>query len=87
MNNTTAKIYLTIINLISIIAMILDKYWAKHNKRRLSEKIILLLAALGGAPGIGIIMRLGKHKNKKRSFGLIFYPILAIWIILTVLIL
>ncbi|MFC4775260.1 DUF1294 domain-containing protein [Paenibacillus sp. GCM10023252] len=71
-------IYLAIINLIAFCAMGVDKGRAKkRGRRRLSERSLFLLCALGGALGAWIGMRVWHHKTKHRSFT-IGVPLLLI---------
>ena len=44
-------VYLALASLVSFTAMGVDKARAKHHKWRISEKMLVLLAALGGAWG------------------------------------
>lgn len=76
--------YLIIINIISFTAVFADKQKAKHNKWRISEKTIFLLALSGGGAGVYASMLLFRHKIKKRYFkiGIPFIVILQIIIIL-----
>ncbi|MBQ5347620.1 MAG: DUF1294 domain-containing protein [Ruminococcus sp.] len=63
-------IYLIIINLISIIVTIYDKYCAVHNKWRVKEFTLLLLSFLGGSISMYITMQIIRHKTKKLKFML-----------------
>ena len=55
----------------------LDKSKAKHGKRRISEKTLLLTAALMGAPGAMLGMTVFRHKTKHTKFK-IGVPLLLI---------
>ena len=46
----------------------IDKYKAKHDKQRISEKNLLLCALLMGAVGIGLGMMAFRHKTQKIKF-------------------
>ena len=75
------SIYFIIINLIAFIIYGIDKYKAKRNHWRISEKMLLVLAAAGGFAGAFIGMRLFHHKTKHKKF-VIGVPLIAIlWII------
>ena len=51
---------------------VLDKYAAKHERRRISERTLLVWSAIGGWPGGLLASRLIRHKTKKRSFRISF---------------
>ena len=78
-------IYLIIINLITFLAMWLDKRKAKKNKWRIPENTLLILVLLGG--GIGGIagMYTFRHKTQKMKFVIGFPAILICEIILVLL--
>ena len=61
-------IYLLIISVISVFVTVLDKYLAKHNMWRISEKALLVFAALGGGLAMYITMRIIRHKTRKNKF-------------------
>jgi uncharacterized membrane protein YsdA (DUF1294 family) len=63
-------IYLILLNLFCLVLMFQDKRFAKNGKRRIPEKRFFLIAALGGALGIWLGMKLWHHKTKHRSFTL-----------------
>ncbi|MCL2392563.1 MAG: DUF1294 domain-containing protein [Oscillospiraceae bacterium] len=46
----------------------IDKYKAKHNKWRISEKVLLLAAVLMGAVGALLGMYIFRHKTKHLAF-------------------
>jgi len=66
----------TIINLISFIAYGLDKSKAKKDKRRISEKTLLLLAAAGPFGAVAG-MRNFRHKTKKSKFKLVYVALIV----------
>ncbi len=61
-------IYLLIVNVISFIAIGIDKNRARNKKWRIPEKQLWLLALIGGSIGSIIGMRSFRHKTKHRSF-------------------
>lgn len=77
-------IYLIAINLITLLAIYIDKQKAKKSKRRISEKTLFTLVFLGG--GIGGIagMYIFRHKTKKTRF-IIGFPAIVIFQILVVI--
>lgn len=80
-------LYLLTINLITFLAMGIDKYKAKKGHWRTPEKTLFMLVVLGG--GIGGItgMYLFRHKTKKPRFYIGFPMILIIEIIYAIVIL
>ena len=80
-------IYLLIINVVAFFVYGIDKYKAKHDKWRIPEAALLLLAAIGGSIGAWCGMKAWHHKtmHKKFKYGVpvifILQVVLAIWII------
>ena len=80
-------IYLLIINVITFFVYGIDKYKARHDKWRIPEATLLLLAAIGGSIGAWCGMKVWHHKtmHKKFKYGVpvifILQVALAIWII------
>ena len=70
-------IVLALMSLISFSAMGIDKHRAQHGKWRISEKLLFLLALLGGAIGGTAGMLIFRHKTKHWYFKFGF-PILAV---------
>lgn len=69
-------IYLILINLITFLAMYIDKRKAKKGKRRIPEKTLFVLVGLGGGIGGILGMYLFRHKTKKTRFVIGFSAIL-----------
>jgi len=69
--------YLAAINLIALLAMALDKGFAKAEMRRIPEKGLFLLVILGGGLGGTFGMLCYRHKTKHWYFK-VFFPTLAI---------
>lgn len=61
--------YLIILNLINFILYGLDKYKAKHDLWRISEKTLLTLSVLAG-PGGFLGMEIFHHKTREKKFYL-----------------
>lgn len=61
-------LYLILINAVSFLLMIVDKYKAKRNLWRIPERTLFLLASLGGSIGILAGIHLIRHKSKHLSF-------------------
>ena len=64
----TILIYLVIINLITFLAMYIDKKRAKWGKWRIKESTLFALVLLGGGIGGIVGMYTFRHKTKKPNF-------------------
>lgn len=76
-------IYLIIINLISFLAMFIDKKKAQKGKWRIKESTLLILALIGGSIGAISGMYIFHHKTQKPRFY-IGFPIIIILQILVI---
>jgi len=63
----------------------LDKRRAKQNRRRISEKILLLSAALLGGPGALLGMYAFRHKTKHTKFKVGVPLLLVLNVILAII--
>lgn len=72
------SVYIVVMSLLGFALMGIDKLLAKRGMRRISEKTLLMVGALGGAAGSWLAMGLFRHKTKHRVFslGLPLYTIL-----------
>lgn len=70
MNPLYLLLYLLVINIISVIVTVYDKYRAVHNQWRVKEATLLLLSFLGGSISMYITMHIIRHKTKKLKFML-----------------
>ena len=61
-------VYLARSNLLSLSLFGIDKWKAKHTKWRISEKTLLLVAAIGGSIGAWVGMKLWHHKTQHKKF-------------------
>lgn len=61
-------VYILIINMIGFICMCLDKQLARHNRWRIPEKVLFLIAIIGGSVGSWLGMYAFRHKTKHLSF-------------------
>ena len=61
-------LYLLLINAAAILVYGVDKWKAKHGAWRIAESTLLLYAALGGALGSLLAMKLFHHKTLKPKF-------------------
>lgn len=75
-------IYILIINVLAFCVSGYDKSAAIHNRIRIPEKSLFLLAVIGGSVGIYASMFLFRHKTKHVSFMLGIPAIIAIQIAL-----
>ncbi len=74
------KLYGFLIGGMSLAGFVLmgtDKLLAKLEKRRIPEKTLLTVAALGGAVGSWLAMLLFRHKTRHRAFS-IGIPLLTV---------
>ena len=76
--------YLIFINIVGLLSMYLDKYFAKNNMYRISEKNLFFIAIIGGSLGSIIGMYQFRHKTKHRQFttGLPFIIFIQIMILI-----
>lgn len=77
--------YLVAINLTAYLAFYLDKSFARKNKRRISEKTLLLIAIAGGVIGAILAQQQFRHKTQKQPFKGMLYSIPFIYAIILVL--
>lgn len=64
----TAFIGLILLNAASFILMGIDKYKSSHNKWRISERTLFVMALLGGSAGVLCGMYFFHHKTRHKSF-------------------
>lgn len=58
-------------NVLTFMFMGIDKYKAKHDKQRISEKNLLLCAFIMGAVGSALGMWVFHHKTRKLKFQIL----------------
>ena len=78
-------IYLTIINAITLICMLIDKQNAIHARRRIPEATLMLLTSIGGSVGTLLGMHLFRHKTLKPKFSIGVPVILALQLVAAVI--
>lgn len=61
-------IYLVAINLTAYILYAIDKYKSKRQKWRISEKVLIIVALVGGSVGALFAMKMFRHKTKHKKF-------------------
>ena len=57
-----------VINIVSFLLYAIDKFLAKKQMRRVSEKTLLLLAVVGGSVGAWFAMQVFRHKTLHLKF-------------------
>lgn len=81
-------LYLIIINAISFLLMLVDKYKAKKNLWRILEATLMGFAAAGGSMGALAGMYLVRHKTRHLKFTvgipilLFFHILIIIWLMI-----
>jgi uncharacterized membrane protein YsdA (DUF1294 family) len=73
--------YLAGINVSAFLLMGYDKSIAGSSALRIPEKVIFIIALLGGGPGVLTGMSIFRHKTRKRSFQLVMIIILIAQIV------
>ena len=70
--------YLLLINAVGFLIMCIDKLLAKKQARRVPERTLLWVAALGGSFGSLLGMMLAHHKTRKPKFYIAVPLLLAL---------
>ncbi|WP_413999736.1 DUF1294 domain-containing protein [Flavobacterium sp. W1B] len=73
-----------VVNFLAFFFIGYDKYLAKRNKRRISEKTLLSFVLIGGTIGSGLGMLFFRHKTAKSSYLLKFWTIITIQIVVII---
>lgn len=80
--------YFLDVSILTVFITVLDKQFAKHGKRRVSEATLLTFGFIGGALAEYITMKIIRHKtlHKKFMYGLpaeiVFHVAILIFIII-----
>lgn len=69
--------YLLIINIITFLIYGIDKYKARKHRWRISEKVLIGLATIGGFIGAFAGMQVFRHKTKHLKF-MVGVPLIAV---------
>ena len=69
--------YIAGINVVAVILYGWDKFCAVHDRWRISESMLLFVAAIGGSMGALLAMQIFRHKTKHLKFRLGIPLILA----------
>jgi len=62
--------YLSAVTLLTFVLYGIDKYKAKHNRWRISEATLLLMALIGGSIGALLGMKVFHHKTQHLKFSI-----------------
>ncbi|MBJ3774363.1 DUF1294 domain-containing protein [Acuticoccus mangrovi] len=73
--------FVLLINVASVAVFVADKRAAIAGRRRVPERALLTLAALGGAPAMVAVSRTVHHKTRKEPFRSLLRAILALQIL------
>ena len=73
--------YLLVISIVAAITFAIDKRRARKQLRRVPENVLHAMELLGGVFIIIPMMYLIRHKNRKKSYFLITYLILVVWLV------
>jgi uncharacterized membrane protein YsdA (DUF1294 family) len=73
--------YFLLVNVATFLLRGMDKWKAVLQKRRISEKMLLLFCALGGWMGGLLAMGAWHHKTVKSAFLVRFYLIVGMWVV------
>lgn len=71
-------IHLLSMSALAFVLVGLDKAAAILGRRRIAERLLLGVAALGGWPGTFIGLRLFRHKTRKAAFIRLFFSTAAV---------
>ena len=71
-------LYLLLINIITFALYAIDKFNAKTDAWRISERMLILFAAAGGSVGALLGMYICRHKTRKTKFK---FGIPVIWLV------
>lgn len=77
-------IYLSVINALGFLLMLVDKWKARTNRWRIPEATLMTVAALGGSFGSLAGMYLVRHKTKHLKFTVGIPLILAVQVVIAV---
>ncbi|MCF3934511.1 DUF1294 domain-containing protein [Acuticoccus sp. M5D2P5] len=77
-------VWLVLINIVAFAIFARDKRSAIRDRRRVPERALLTLAAIGGAPAMVAGSAMIRHKTRKQPFRAILLTILALQIVLAV---
>lgn len=67
-----------VLSVVTFLLCLLDKGRARAGARRVPERTLLVLALLGGSPGLVMGMLVARHKTRKAAFLLPLALVLAL---------
>ena len=70
--------YILVMSVVAFIVCGIDKFAAQHQKRRVPEKVLFLLSALGGSVGMYLGMFTFRHKTKHWYFVIVIPAIILL---------
>ncbi len=79
--------YFIVVTLFTFVLYGIDKYKARHQRWRISEATLLLMAAIGGSVGALLGMKVFRHKTQHLKFKigvpliLLLQLTLALWLL------
>ena len=75
-------LYLIIVNALSFVLMLVDKYKAQNKLWRIPEAVLLTVAAIGGSFGCYVGMKACRHKTKHKKFSIGVPVLMALHILI-----
>lgn len=66
-----------VMSIVTFVVFGLDKWMATGDGRRVPEKLLHALEALGGWPGALLGMRVAHHKSRKKSYLIVYWLIVT----------
>ena len=74
---TILAFYILIVNIFASAVTVIDKNAAKKHRRRVRERDLMLISAVGGSVGMFITMKVIHHKTKHPKF-MIGIPVMIV---------
>lgn len=74
----TVIIWYIVINIAAFVLYGADKFFAKKDMWRISEKALIIVAAIGGAFGAFFGMQTFRHKTKHAKFNILIPVLMAV---------
>ena len=76
-----AILYIVAVNIVAATLFSYDKFCAETHRWRIPEKVLHLLELMGGVAAVLVFMYALRHKNRKFSYFIWTYLILALWLL------